>query len=151
MSSTTASSSPVTGWRSTGASDAPKTTSPALSIYIRRERATVIVTLEGLLDEASSPVLVDLLWDLVAGQGNLSVTVDTRRLRLSDPVLACMFQVLELEAALRGGTVAVVDAPSASATTLNDRRARRAAARERAAHPAGGARTTQTRMERSRR
>ena len=137
--------------RSRGPGDAPTAARPVLSIDISRESATVVVTLEGLLDEDSSPTLVELLWDLVVGQGNLSVTVDARRLTLSDPVLICVFQVLEGEAALRGGTLAVAEPspPSASAernrtaTALDYRRARRAAALGMAAHPAGGARTTQ--------
>jgi hypothetical protein len=138
--------------RSRGPGDDPTTGRPVLSISISRELTTVVVTLEGLLDEDGSPALVELLWDLVAGQGNLSVSVDARRLTLSDPVLMCMFQVLEWEAALRGGTVAVVEPspPSASAernrtvAALDDHRARRAAALAMAAHPAGGARPRQT-------
>ena len=131
--------------RSRGPGDAPTTTRPVLSIGVSREQATVVVTLEGHLDEDSSPALVELLWDLVEGQGNLSVTVDARRLTLSDPALICLFQVLEWEAALRGGTVAVVE-PSASsasaernrtAASLDQHRARRAAAVGMAAHPAG--------------
>ncbi len=138
--------------RSRGRGDAPATTPPVLSIVITRELATVVVTLEGLLDEDSSPALVKLLWDLVVGQGNLSVTVDARRLRLSDPAIIRVFQALEWEAALRGGTLAVVEPspPSASAErnrtvgALDHRRARRAAALGMAAHPAGGPRNTRT-------
>lgn len=138
--------------RSRGPGDASATAPPVLSIAISREVATVVVTLEGLLDEDSSPALVALLWDLVVGQGNLSVTIDARRLSLCDPALVWVFQVLEREAAFRGGTLAVVDPspPSASAeqhltaAALDHRRARRAAALGMAAHPAGGARTTQT-------
>ncbi len=127
------------------ASQMSSTTHPALSIDIGREMATVIVTLEGLLDEDSSPALVEVLWDLVVGQGNLSVTVDARRLTLSDPVLICLFQILEGEAADKGGTLAVIEPPSASverdrtAAPIDLRRARRAAALGMAAHPAGGA------------
>ena len=138
--------------RSRGPGDAPATTSPVLSIDISRELATVVVTLEGVLDEDSSPALAELLWDLVVGQGNLSVAVDARRLTSSDPVLLCVFQVLEWEVAIRGGTLAVVEPspPSGSAernrtaAVLDHRRARRAAALGMAAHPAGGARTRQT-------
>jgi anti-anti-sigma regulatory factor len=123
-----------------------ETSHPVLSIGISREPETVVVTLEGLLDEDSSPALVELLWDLVVGQGNLSVTVDTRRVTLSNPALICVLQVLEREAALKGGTLAVIE-PSpertSTATALDRRRARRAAALGMAAHPAGGARTTQ--------
>ena len=137
--------------RSRGPGDAPATIAPVLSIGISRELARVVVTLEGLLDEGSSPALVALLWDLVVGQGNLSVAVDARRLTLSDPALTWGFQALEREAALRGGTLALVEPspPSASteedltAAALDDRRARRVAALGRAAHPAGGTRTTQ--------
>ncbi len=138
--------------RSRGPGEDSATTPPVLSIDISRELATVVVTLEGLLDEDSSPALVALLWDLVVGQGNLSVAVDARRLTLSDPVLVWVFQALEREAALRGGTFALVEPspPSVSteqsltAAALDHRRARRVAALGRAAHPAGGARTTQT-------
>ena len=138
--------------RSRGPGDAPASTPPVLSIDISRELATVVVTLEGLLDEDSSPALVELLWDLVVGQGNLSVTVDARHLISSDPALMCLFQVLEWEAALRGGTLAVAEPspPSASAErnrtveALDHRRAQRAAALGMAAHPAGGARTMQS-------
>ncbi len=143
--------------RSRGPGDAPTTARPVLSIGISRELATVVVTLEGLLDEDSSPALVALLWDLVVGQGNLSVAVDARRVTLSDPTLIWVFQALEREAALRGGTLAVVELspPSASAeqnltaAALDHRRARRVAALGMAAHPAGGARTTQTEQERN--
>ena len=138
--------------RSRVPSDAPATTSPFLSIAISRELATVVVTLEGLLDEDGSPALVELLWDLVVGQGNLSVAVDARRLDLSDPALIWVFRVLEREADLRGATLAVVEPspPAGSAernptvAVLDHRRARRAAALEMAAHPAGGAQTTQS-------
>lgn len=105
---------------SRGPGDAPATTLPVLSIDVSRELGTVVVTLEGLLEEDSSPALVELLWDLVVGQGNLSVTLDARRLSLSDPVLIGVFQVLECEAALRGGTLAFVEPspPSASAQRI---------------------------------
>lgn len=137
---------------SRGPGDAPATTFPVLSIGISRELATVVVTLEGPLDEDSSPALVALLWDLVVGQGNLSVAVDARGLTLSDPTLIWVFQALEREAAFRGGTLAFVEPspPSVSternltAAALDHRRTRRVAALGRAAHPAGGARTTQT-------
>ena len=124
---------------------------PGLSIDIGRELATVVVTLEGILDEDSSPAFVELLRDLVVGQGNLSVAVDARRLTLADPALMRDFQVLEREAALRGGTLAVVapSPPSGPAerhrtvAVLDHRRARRAAALGMAGHPAGSARTAQ--------
>lgn len=129
------------------------TTHPALSIDIGRDLATVIVTLEGLLDEDSSPALVEVLWDLVVGQGNLSVTVDARRLTVSDPALNCLFQILEGEAACKGGRLAVIEASSASAerdrtAPIDLCRARRAAAPGMAAHPAGGARDTYARTGR---
>ena len=136
--------------RSRGPGDAPTTAPPVLSIDISRELATVVVTLEGLLDEGSAPALVELLRDLVVCQGNLSVTVDARRLSSFDPALIPLFQVLEREAALRGGTLTVVEPspPSASAernrTALDRRRASRAAALGMARHPAGGARRTPT-------
>ena len=138
-------------FRSRGPGKAPATTSPVLSIDIRRELATVVVTLEGLLDERTSPVLAELLRDLVEGQGNLSVTVDARGLSLSDPSLIRAFHVLEREAAARGGTLTVVEpspnSPSAEpdrgVAGLDHRRARRAAALGMASHPAGAARTTQ--------
>ena len=138
-------------FRSRGPGDAPTTSCPVLSIDISRELATVVVTLEGLLDEDSSPAMVALLWDLVVGQGNLSITVDARCLSLSDPALIWVFHVLEREAALRGGTLAFVEPlpPSPSAerdltgAALDHHRARRTTALGKAAHPAGGARTTQ--------
>jgi hypothetical protein len=134
-------------FRPRGPGDAPATTPPVLSIDISRELARVIVTLEGRLDEDSSPALIALLWDLVVGQGNLSVTVDARRLGLSDPALIAVFQVVEREAAVRGGVLAVVE-PSQpdrdrTAAELDHRRARRAAVLGMARHPARGARTTQ--------
>ena len=137
--------------RSRGRGGAPATSRPVFSIDISRELSTVVVRLEGLLDKDSSPVLVELLWDLVVGQGNHSVTVDARRVTLSDPALICVFQVLEREAALRGGTLDVVEpSPPAApadrnrtAAALDHRRARRAAALGMAVHPAGGGRTTQ--------
>lgn len=106
----------------------------------------MVVTLEGLLEEDSSPALAALLWDLVVGQGNLSVTVDTQNLALSDPVLIWIFQALEREAGRRGGTLALLDRspPSAptnqelTATALDQHRARRLDGMARAAHPAGG-------------
>jgi hypothetical protein len=112
----------------------------------------VVVTLEGLLDEDSAPALAALLWDLVAGQGNLSVTVDTQHLTLSDPVLVWIFQALEREAGVRGGTLALVERspPSAptdqelTATALDQHRARRVEGMARAAHPALGDWTART-------
>ena len=135
--------------RSRAPGDARATVAPVLSIDIGRELATVVVTLEGFLDEDGAPPLVALLWDLVVGQGNLSVTVDARRLRL-DPSLVWVFQILEREIDLRGGTLAVVESSPSSAlaerdltaAALDHCRARRAAALGMAAHPAGGARTT---------
>jgi len=123
---------------------------PLLSIGISRELATVIVTLEGFLDEDSAPALVALLWDLVVGQGNLSVTVDARCLSLADRALAWSFHALEREAAQRGGTLDFVESfppcPSAEGTRtaadLDQSRTRRVAALQKAAHPAGSARTT---------
>jgi hypothetical protein len=136
------------GLRSSGPGDAPAITHPALSIDIRRELATVVVMLEGLLDEESSPALVALLWDLVVGQGNLSVTVDARRLDLSDPALTWIFDALEREAAVRGGMLAVVDTSpreqNVTAAALDHRRARRLEALGRAAHPAGRAPAPET-------
>jgi len=123
--------------RPRGPGDAPATASQVLSIDISRKQATVVVALGGVLDDSGSPMLVDLLWDLVVGQGNLSVAVDARRLTSSDPALLCVFQIIEWEAALRGGTFVVVGSPPPSAP---DTRVRRAAALGRMAHPAGGAR-----------
>jgi hypothetical protein len=125
---------------------APATAHPSLSIRIGRELATVIVTLEGLLDEDSSPALVALLWDLVVGQGNLSVTVDARRLSVSEPALVWVFQALEREASLRGGTLDLVEPsppcpstePDLTAADLDDDRVRRVIALGRAAHPSSG-------------
>lgn len=139
-------------FRSRGPEVAPTTTPPVFSIGISRELATVVVTLEGLLDEDNSPALVALLWDLVVGQGNLSVAVDARRLTLSHRELIWVFGALQREAAHRGGTLAVVEPPlpyssaeqSFTAASLDHRREGRVAALGRAAHPAGGARTTQT-------
>ena len=108
---------------------------------------TVVVVLEGLLDEPGSSAVADVLWDLVVGQGNLSVVVDARRLTLCDPSLMAFCMVLEREAARRGGTFAVVG-PSPSLTSpdrdravaaLDLRRARRAVRLGMADHPAGGA------------
>jgi anti-anti-sigma regulatory factor len=132
---------------SRGPGDAPPTAPPVLSIGIGRELATVVVTLEGVLDEDSSPALAELLWDLVVGQGNLSVTVDAHRLSLSDPALNWVFRVVEREAALRGGSLAVVEPQperSRLAASLDQRRACRAAALAKAAHPAGAARARQS-------
>jgi hypothetical protein len=143
--------------RSGGRDHGPATTHPVLSINIRRELATVVVTLEGLLDHESSPALVALLWDLVVGQGNLSVAIDARRLTLSDPALIWIFRVLERQAAVKGGTLAVVEESLLSASTEHDvtaaaldrRRARRVTALGKAAHPAGGAGSTPGEQERS--
>jgi anti-anti-sigma regulatory factor len=128
-----------------------------LSINIRRELATVVVTLEGLLDEDNSPALAALLWDLVVGQGNLSVTVDAEHLTLTDPVLIWIFKALEREAGVRGGTLAVVERSPPAAPTeqeltavaLDQHRARRMAELTRAAHPAGGDRRASTEEERN--
>ncbi|HWC09900.1 MAG TPA: hypothetical protein VG455_01630 [Acidimicrobiales bacterium] len=119
-----------------------------------REMGTVVVTLEGLLDEPGSSVVADVLWDLVVGQGNLSVAVDARRLSLCDPSLEAFCMVLEREAARRGGTLAVVgQSPSPASpdgdrapASLDLRRARRAARLGMADHPAGGARVTHRTM-----
>jgi hypothetical protein len=125
---------------SRGPGDASTAGHPVLSIGIRRERATVVVTLEGFLDEDGAPALAALLWDLVVGQGNLSVAVDAARLTLSDPVLIWIFQALQRETALRGGNLAV-GVQGLGSAALEQRRARRLVALSRAAHPAGSAST----------
>jgi len=135
-------------FRSRGPGDASTTGHPVLSIKIRRERARVVVTLEGLLDEDAAPALVALLWDLVVGQGNLSVAVDAGGLTLSDPVLIWIFQALEREAASRGGTL-TVGGHDLQAVALDHRRARRLLALGRAVHPAGSAETTHNAEDRS--
>lgn len=117
----------------------------------------MVVRLDGLLDEDSSQAVVALLWDLVVGQGNLSVAVDARTLTLSDPVLTWIFEVIERESALRGGNLAVVEGAPLPAPTeydltaagLDRRRARRTVAIGRAAHPAGSLGTTHIESDRS--
>lgn len=117
-----------------------------LSINIKRDLATVVVTLEGLLDEDSSPALAALLWDLVVGQGNLSVTLDAQQLTLSDPVLVWIFKALQREADLKGGSLVLVEGsppcvPTEQEVTtiaLDQQRARRVHAMARAAHPTRG-------------
>jgi hypothetical protein len=134
----------------TGPGEAPATTRPVLSLTVSREMGTVVVTLEGLLDNDGSSAVAGVLWDLVVGQGNLSVAVDVRRLSLCDPSFMAFCMVLEREAAGRGGTVTVVKPSPPPASADRDRavaslellRARRAARLGMADHPAGGARNT---------
>lgn len=133
-----------------GPGDAPPTRRPALSIAVTRQLATVLVTLEGPLEEGACPVLASVLSDLVVGQGNLSVTVDARDLVVSDPLLTAVFTTLALEAEHRGGTFAVVEPASPPAsraghppgTPLRFSRNPRSARRAMAEHPAGSARRT---------
>jgi hypothetical protein len=54
---------------------ASATTHPVRSINIRRALATVVVTLERLLDEDSSPALPALLWDRAAAHRGGSLAV----------------------------------------------------------------------------
>lgn len=130
--------------------DTPATCRPALSIAVTRQLATVVVTLDGPLEEDTCPALRDVLWDLVVGQGNLSVTVDAHSVVVSDPVVMAVFTALRREAAHRGGTLAVLEpyslpAPPAghpAGTPLDFSRARRSARRAMVEHPAGGARGT---------
>ena len=134
----------------TGPGEASATTRPVLSVTVTREMGTVVATLEGRLDEESSSAVAGVLWDLVVGQGNLSVAVDVRRLSFCDPSLTAVCTVLEREAARMGGTLTVV-APSPpppstddhrAPASLDPRRARRAARLGMTDHPAGGARKT---------
>jgi hypothetical protein len=111
----------------------------------------VVVTLEGLLDEDNSPALAAMLWDLVVGQGNLSVTVDAKQLTLSDPVFIWIFRAVEREADRRGGTLVLERSPpwapaeqESTANALDQQRARRVFAMARAAHPAQGDWTART-------
>jgi hypothetical protein len=130
--------------------EAPTTSRPALTIAVTRQFATVVVTLDGPLEEGTFTVLRDVLWDVVVGQGNLSVTVDARELVVPDPVFVAVFTALRQEAAHMGGTLAVLEplslpAPSAghpAGTPLDFSRARRRVGRGMADHPAGGARST---------
>lgn len=133
-----------------GRGEATTTARPALSIAVTRELATVVVTLGGPLEAGTCTVLRDLLWDLVVGQGNLSVLLDARDLVVSDPVLMANFTVLRREAAHRGGTLVLLNPSSLPAppaehpvgTPLDFSRARRSARRGMTEHPAGGARTS---------
>lgn len=135
----------------------PATCRSALSIAVTRQLATVVVTLDGPLEEETCPVLRDVLWDLVVGQGNLSVAVDAHNLVVSDPAVMAVFTALRHEAAHRGGTLAVLEpfplpAPPAghpAGTPLDFSRARRSARRAMAEHPAGGAPGTHPNHERS--
>jgi hypothetical protein len=132
-----------------GRGEATTTARPVFSIAVTRELATVVVTLGGPLESGNRTALRDLLWDLVVGQGNLTVILDARDLVVSDPVLVADLTVLRREAANRGGTLVVLDqssflAPPAErspGTPLDFSRARRSARRGMAEHPAGGART----------
>ncbi len=140
----------------TGPGEVPTTTRPALSIAISREMYTVVMTLEGLLDEDTSSLLAAALRDLTEDQGNLSVAVDARRLTLSDPALIAVFAVAERAVARRGGTLTVVEPTIVqlrprpawpehahkAATPLDPRRAGLTGGPGRADHPAGGGRVT---------
>lgn len=110
----------------------------------------MVVTLAGPLEDRNCTLIRDLLWDLVVGQGNLSVTVDARDLVVSDPVFMAVFTALGREESNRGGKLAVLEpsslpAPRAGhppATPLDFRRASRSARRGMAEHPAGRVRNT---------
>lgn len=135
------------GLRPRRGGDTPATCRPALRIAVTRRLATVVVTLDGPLGEDTCPALKDVLWDLVVGQGNLSVTVDAHNVVVSDPVVMAVFTVLRREAAHRGGTLTVLEPPSLpappaghpAATPLDSSAARRSVRRAMAEHPAGGA------------
>jgi hypothetical protein len=110
----------------------------------------VFVTLDGPLGEGTCTALANVLWDLVVGQGNLSVTVDARHLVVSDPAFMAVVTALRREAAHMGGTLVVLEpsslpAPPAgypSGNPLDISRARRSVRRGMAEHPAGGVRST---------
>lgn len=137
--------------------DTPATCRSVLSIAVTRQLETVVVTLDGPLEEDTCPVLRDVLWDLVVGQGNLSVAVDAQNAVVSDTAVMAVFTALRHEAAHRGRTLAVLEplslpAPPAghpAEPPLYFSRGRRSARRAMAEHPAGGAPGTNPNHERS--
>ncbi len=95
-------------WRT--AVERPPAAEPC-SLIVRRIRGTVVVTVRGLLDRASGPVLDRLLVDLIDGQGNQTVAVDLLTARVEGvegmrPLLAAG------RSASKRGTRLVLNAPS---------------------------------------
>lgn len=60
-------------------------TRPRLFLVVGRCRGTVVVTVRGELDAMNSERLLELVIDLVDGQGNLDVVLDLGGLRRVDP------------------------------------------------------------------
>ena len=83
---------------------------PQLGMAIGRALGTVVVTVHGDLNSATSPQLAEVLRDLIDDQGNLSVVVDVRSLTLSSPVGAAALAVAGHWAQRHGGTLSVAHA-----------------------------------------
>ena len=103
------------------ASDDPRVdTRPELTMAIGRALGTVVVTVHGDLNAATSPKLAEVLRDLIDDQGNLSVVVDARSLSLSSAVGAAALAVAGHWAQRHGGTLSVAHAPEPLRRALSE-------------------------------
>jgi anti-anti-sigma factor len=71
--------------------DVDPTAAASFSFAIGRSGHSVVVTLHGELDQASSAPLERILRDLIDDQGNLAVVVDLRSISAADPSVLEVF------------------------------------------------------------
>jgi anti-anti-sigma factor len=76
-------------------------------VTIGRVGATVVVTLQGVLDASATEWLERVLCDLVDGQGNQSVIVDLRSVERVEEAVLALLVAISGRAAGRGGRVAL--------------------------------------------
>ena len=95
------------------------TTRPAgLSYTVSRARGTVVVTVSGVLNTASSKALDAILLDLVDDQGNLDVVLDVADLELADPSCLAVLAPAAAAAGRRNGSLALANPSPAVVQTL---------------------------------
>ena len=93
---------------------------PGLMLAIGRALGTVVVTVRGDLNRATSPQLAEVLRDLIDDQGNLSVVVDARAASLSSPEGAAAFAVAAQWANRHGGTLTLAHASETLRRALHE-------------------------------
>lgn len=100
----------------------PPPPAPCLALDVSRAGGTVVVTVGGELDLASSALLADLLRDLIGDQGNLAVGVDVADMVVVDPDgLVVLLDATTLSRA-RGGMLSLCGASRAQYKMLDHAR-----------------------------
>lgn len=82
-------------------------------ITVSREDSVVIVSVDGALDADTSPTFRNILLDLVASQGNLSLVVDLSSLSFLDSTAIGVICTLRRALAARNGHLVVREASPA--------------------------------------